>query len=303
MNYKKIFRTRRSRNAVLKMLRFVPDKLMLSIQYRIKTGRKLNLKNPKRFTEKLQWYKLNYRNPVMHQCVDKYSVRDYVSKCGLESILNKCYGVYDSLESINFDELPDRFVIKKTNGGGGLSVLICRNKEDFDLQDAKEKIKEWLSTPVAKTTGGREWAYSGTKAKVVIEEYLENEKNPEAGIEDYKFFCFNGVVHSLVVDVDRYIEHKRNFYDRNWNYLPVSSDCPNFGDSIEKPEKFEELVRVAETLSRDFPFVRVDLYLVNQQVYFGELTFYPWSGYVQFDPDEFDFEWGEKFTLPNQAKR
>lgn len=302
MDYKKIFRTRKSRSAVLKIFQFVPDKLMLSIQYRIKTGRKLNLKSPSRFSEKLQWYKLNYRDPVMHQCVDKYDVREYVRKCGLEGILNECYGVYDSLEDIHFDKLPNQFVIKKTNGGGGLSVLICRNKAEFDFDAANEKMKEWLSMPAVKATGGREWAYNGTKPRVVIEAYLENEKNPEAGIEDYKFFCSNGVVHGLVVDIDRYIEHKRNFYDRNWNYLSVSSDCPNFGDSIEKPEKFEELVQTAEILSRGFPFVRVDLYLVNQKVYFGELTFYPWSGYVQFAPDKFDYELGEKFVLPKETK-
>ena len=296
MDYKKIFKSRKVRKKILNFLEFVPDSVMLKLQYRIKTGRNLDLKNPKRFTEKLQWYKINYRNDLLHLCVDKYEVRDYIKKCGLENILNGCYGVYNTYDEIDFDSLPNSFVIKKTNGGGGLNVIICKDKSKFDFDKAKENITEWEGDD--KDSGGREWSYYGLKSRIVIDEYLENPENPEAGIADYKFFCFNGKVHSLVVDVDRYIDHKRNFYDAEWNYLDVSSDHLNFGDSLPKPEKFDEMKKVAEILSKDFPFVRVDLYLVKDKIYFGELTFYPWSGYVNFTPDEFDFVLGEEFILP-----
>ena len=135
MDYKKIFKSRRLRKKILNFLGFVPDSVMLKLQYKIKTGRKLNLKNPKRFTEKLQWYKINYRNNLLHTCVDKFEVREYVKKCGLESILNNCFGVYDTYDEIDFDTLPNRFVIKKTNGGGGLNVIICKDKSELLLMN------------------------------------------------------------------------------------------------------------------------------------------------------------------------
>src|SRR5699024_6110827 len=148
-----------------------------------------------------------------------------------------------------------------------------------------------------KKNGGREWAYYNLNPRIIIEKYLVNEESPEAGITDYKFFCFNGKPKYIVVDIDRYVGHKRNFYDVNWNFLDVSSDCPNYSDTIQKPDGLDEMLEVATTLSRDFPFVRVDLYYVNNRVIFGEMTFYPWSGYVNFKPDNFDFILGEKFNL------
>lgn len=295
MDYKKIFKSRKLRKCILNCLTFISDKTMLKIQYKIKTGRKLNIDNPERFTEKLQWYKLYHRNPVMHDCVDKYNVRDFVASCGKEEILNECYGVFEAYDEIDFSLLPDSFVIKKTNGGGGLNVIICKDKSNFDFEEAKKIINSWKNDD--KDTGGREWAYYGLKSKIVIEKYLENQENPEAGISDYKFFCFDGKVHSLVVDVDRYIDHKRNFYDRDWNYLDISSDCPNLGDKLPKPDGFDEMIETAEILSKGFPFVRVDLYFVDEKVYFGELTFYPWSGYVDFTPDSFDYLLGNEFKL------
>lgn len=298
MNYKKIFKTRKSRTLVLRALRFLPDSLMLRIQYWIKLNRLPDLKNPKRFTEKLQWYKINYRNPEMNRCVDKSTVRSYVEEHGLGHILTKCYGVYDNLADIDFDKLPDAFVIKRTNGGGGLDVMICRSKATFDLEAARKTIQGWLDRPATRKGGGREWAYVGLKPRVIIEEYLENPENPEAGISDYKFFCSKGEVLGLVVDVDRYIDHKRNFYTPEWKYLDVSSDCANFGDTLPKPAGFEKMVEIAGQLSKEFPFVRVDLYLINERVYFGELTFYPWSGYVQFTPDSYDFDIGSKIAIP-----
>ena len=134
IDYKKIFKSRKLRLAILELLSFIPDKLMIKIQYYIKIGRKLNLKNPQRYTEKLQWYKLNYKNPLMIKCVDKYDVREYVKDCGLENTLNECYGIFNSPDEINFDALPNKFVLKDTLGGGGNSIIICDDKSKANIK-------------------------------------------------------------------------------------------------------------------------------------------------------------------------
>ncbi len=297
MDYKKIFRSTASREKILNLLRFVPDSQMLKLQYKIKTGSKLDLKNPKRFTEKLQWYKINYRNEDMHQCVDKFLVRNYIKNKGLEDILVRLYGHYDNIEQIDFDSLPEKFVIKTTNGGGGLNVAVVNDKMQFLASDDLRKLK---TKKFKSRSGGREWAYYGLAPGIIAEELLVNADNPEAGVNDYKIFCFNGKVECIVVDVDRYIGHKRNFYDAQWNNFHVKSDCDAVDRDVPMPENFEEMKRIAEKLSEDFPFVRVDLYNISGKIYFGELTFYPWSGYVVFDPLDFDFALGEKFTLPSK---
>lgn len=296
MDYKKIFRTRKSRAAVLNALSFLPDSVMLPLQYKMKLGRKLNLKDPKRFTEKLQWYKINYRNPLMHQCVDKYLVREYVKSKGLDSILVPLIGKYENLDQIDWNTLPDQFVIKTTHGGGGLNVIVCPDKSKLSMEEVKAKLS-FDPHPVKANSLGREWAYYGLQPGIVVEELLINSENPAAGINDYKIFCYNGHAKYIIVDVDRYIGHKRNFYDREWNNLHVTSDCPASDREIERPKNLDEMLRVAEKLSEDFPYVRVDLYDVDGKIYFGELTFYPWSGYVQYTPDEADFWFGEGFEL------
>ena len=296
MNYKKILKTGRSRVSVLNALRFLPDSVMLPIQYRLKLGRKLNLNNPKRFTEKLQWYKMNYRNPLMHQCVDKYLVRDYVKYKGLEDILVPLIGRYDSLESVDWDSLPKSFVIKTSHGGGGLNVIVCNDKTKLSMEEVKTKLS-FDPHPLKSNSLGREWAYYGLQPGIVVEKLLINRENPAAGINDYKIFCYNGHAKFIIVDVDRYIGHKRNFYDCDWNNLHVTSDCPAADREINKPENLEKMLTIAEKLSEDFPYVRVDLYSVDGKVYFGELTFYPWSGYVQYTPDKADYWFGKDFNL------
>lgn len=294
--YKKIIKSPKIRALILDWLSFLPDSLMLSIQYRIKMGRKLNLKNPERFTEKLQWYKINYHNAIMHQCVDKYLVRDYVKSKGLEEILIPLIKKYDSIKEINWEELPKAFVIKTTNGGGGLNVVVCKDKSKLDYKSIINKIG--ASNKLIKArTGGREWAYYGLKKGIIIEKLLVNKENPEAGVNDYKIFCYGGIPRFIVVDVDRYIGHKRNFYDVYWKNLNIASDCPKSDKQIPKPDNFNKMLEIASILSKDFPFVRVDLYNIEGKIYFGELTFYPWSGYVRFVPDIFDYKLSEKFEL------
>ncbi len=294
MEYKSIFKSRKLRKVILRFFKFIPDKLMLKIQYKIKTGRRLNLKNPVRYTEKLQWYKLNYKNPIMHSCVDKYLVREFVKGKGLEHILVKLYAKYEKLGEINLDSLPDKFVIKSTNGSGGHNVILCNDKKLLNIEDVKKTLK---NKKVKKRVGGREWAYYGLEPGIIVEELLVNTENPDAGVNDYKIFCYKGKAKYVIVDADRYIGHKRNIYDINWNNLNVVSDCPALDEEAVKPENYEGMIKIAEKLSEDFPYVRVDLYNVSGKIYFGELTFYPWSGYVDFNPDSFDFEAGKDFEL------
>lgn len=296
MDYKKILKTRKTRKNILKALRFVPDSVMLPLQYELKLGRKPNLQAPLRFTEKLQWYKMHYRNPVMHECVDKFLVRDFIKSKGLESILVPLLGHYETLEHVEWGILPEQFVIKTTHGGGGLNVIVCNDKSKLAMAELKEKLT-FDPRPVRTNIGGREWAYYGLKPGIVIEKLLINKDNPLAGINDYKIFCYSGKAKYIIVDVDRYIGHKRNFYDRDWNNLHIISDCPASDREILKPKNLQVMLEVAERLSEDFPFVRVDLYNDDGDIYFGELTFYPWSGYVQFLPDEWDFKFGEDFEL------
>ena len=294
--YKKIIKNPATRKKILKFLRFVPDSLMLKLQYRIKLHRSLNLDNPRRFTEKIQWYKIHYQNPIMHQCVDKYLVRDFVKNKGLADILIPLIGKYNSIDDIKFDKLPESFVVKTTHGGGGLNVIICSDKSKLNFENLREKLS-FQPNKMTATSMGREWAYCGIMPGIVVEDLLVNEENPEAGVNDYKIFCYNGKPEYLVVDVDRYIGHKRNFYRADWTRMNVSSDCPQADRDIPKPENFEKMLAIASKLSEDFPFVRVDLYNVSGKVYFGELTFYPWSGYVKFTPDEFDIDLGKDFQL------
>lgn len=302
MNYKRIFRSQRLRFAILQLLSFVPDKNMLQWEYRLKLGRHLSWKKPKRFTEFLQIYKAKYRNPTMQRCVDKFTVRDYIKEKGCADILNKLLGVYDDARKIDFGNLPDKFIIKTTNGGGGENVLICRDKKKLDKDKTLKKLNGWLKLKTI--NAGREWAYDGiTEPKIIIEELLEDDRNPGNAIDDYKIMCFKGEPKIVIYDCDRYIGHKRNFFDTKWNLLNVSSDCPNKEGEIEIPENLDRMLSIAHLLSKDFPFVRVDLYNIKGRIYFGELTFYPWSGYVQFNPDEFDIQLGTFFDKNDLEKK
>lgn len=296
MDYKKIIKNRSTRIAILKAVSFIPDSIMLRVQYRIKMGRWPELMHPKRYTEKLQVYKMKYRNPTLHRCVDKYEVRKYVEELGLGHLLNELYGVYNRAEEIDFEKLPKRFVIKTTDGGGGNNIVICKDKSKLNIPETIETVNSWL-TVGGDVNVGREWAYTGVKkSRIIVEEYLENPANPDAGIEDFKILCFGGKPHYVIVDKDRYIDHKRNFYTTDWVRVRVNTDHEQFEDEYPKPENFDIMLKAAEKLSAEFPAVRVDLYNIEGRILFGELTFYPWSGYVQFTPDEFDFHLGSLFS-------
>ena len=283
------------RFAILKALHWVPDSVMLRIQYKIKLGRWPNLKHPKRWTEKLQLYKMLYRNPILHICVDKYEVRKFVESKDFAKLLVNLYGVWDNANKIDFETLPLSFILKTTDGGGGETVYIVKDKTKEDLDAVRKKLNSWIGRK--NIDAGREWAYTGIrKSQIIAEELLINKKDPNAGIEDFKILCFKGEPKYIIVDKDRYIDHKRNFYSINWERKYVSTDHEQFEEEYSKPDNLNEMLEIAHQLSKDFPFVRVDLYNVEDKIYFGELTFYPWTGYVQFTPDDFDFELGSYFT-------
>lgn len=303
MDYKKILKSRAVRLAILKALCFIPDKPMLKLQYRIKTGRKLNLKAPQRFTEKLQWYKLYYRDPLMVQCADKAEVRAYVEEIGLGSILNECYGVFDAVEQIDFSELPQKFVLKDTLGSGGNSVIIVEDKETADFKTVKEQMEKWVEGSHKIKGGGREWPYySGKKHRIIAERFIPSEAE-KGGLIDYKFFCFNGKAEYLYVIADRELGGTSSFgiFDRDFNLLPYQRvGAAPLNREISKPANYERMRAVAEQLAAAFPHARIDLYNQNEDILFGEITFYGASGYMLYDPDMFDFELGKKFVLPEK---
>lgn len=302
IDYKKIIRSQKLRLKILELLSFIPDKQMIQIQYKIKTGRKLNLKDPRRYTEKLQWYKLYYRDQVMAQCADKYKVREYVKSKGLNYILNDFYGVFKNESEIDFKKLPETFVLKTTNGGGGNNIIICDDREKFDENEAKQLLKDWIK-PRNKDYG-REWVYYNSDTKIIAEKVLPRDKNND--LPDYKFFCFYGRVYCLYTMIDYTDNHengKLSFYNSRFEKLPYRrTDFKTIEKKLDKPKNFEKMVEIAEILSKDFPHVRVDLYNIEGEIIFGELTFFNASGYTMFDPDEFDFILGKQFELPEKSK-
>ena len=297
MDYKKIIKNREYRIKILNLLSFIPDKIMIKIQYRLKTGRKLNLKNPQRFSEKLQLYKLNYKNNLMCTCVDKFEVRDYVMSKGLGNILNEIYGVYDKPEDIDFDKLPNQFVLKDTLGGGGNSVIIVKDKNNENISKIIEQTKKWISTSVNIKSPGRERVYDGKKHRIIIEKYLDYEDND---LPDYKFFCFNGKPFCLYYINGRTKKSGINLgiFDCNFNQMPYYiADKNILNINPSKPENFNDMLEIAKKLSEVFPHVRVDLYNIHGKIIFGEMTFFDASGYQKFSPDNFDYILGEQFKI------
>lgn len=295
MDYKKLIPNQDLRLKILKLMDFIPDKPMIKLQYRISQKRKLNLKNPQRFTEKLQWYKLYHRDPLMVQCSDKYMVREYIASKGLEEILVPLYGVYDRAEDINFNDLPGKFVLKTNNGSH--TNIICEDKSKLDIEITKKTLNEWINAWDGKM--GREWAYHDIKPKIICEKFLEKDESGD--LVDYKFFCFNGEPFSLYVIVERFLADgiKLGIFDTKFNQLPYKrADIRKVTSNISKPKNFDKMVRIAEILSKDFPHVRVDLYNIDGEIYFGELTFYTAGGYQKYGPDDFDFIMGKEFILP-----
>ena len=308
-NYKKIIKKRKSRVKFLQHFSWVSDKTMIRLQYRIKFGRKLNLKSPKRFTEKLQWYKLYYYNPLMPICAGKNLVRKYVESKGLISILNEQYGVYQNEKEINFSSFPNEFVLKATVGSASQQIYICRDKTTINENEVREKIKGWLDlypNNGKRKHVGREWPYDAVKTEIVAEKFIDSSSCPD-GLVSYKIFCFNGEPRFvyMIVDVkDGYFDADYGIYDADFNRLPYNRVCEaNLLPSATKPKNWSRMIEIAKILSKDFPHVRIDLYNIDGNIIFGEMTFFNDSGYMKYDPDVFDYLAGDMFTLPLKTKK
>ncbi len=264
----------------------------ISAQFKKKVGYRLNLENPQSFNEKIQWLKLYYHNPLMTIAADKYQAKDYVAqKIGKEYIIPTLFA-WDNVDDIDFDKLPQQFVLKLNSGCG--KNIICTDKNSLDIERTKEKLNNWLKA-ANHYCYSYEWAYADIKPKIICEKYIDSLTGD---LLDYKFFCYSGRVENMYVASNRSRHLNMNFYDRYFNELPFIRKCPKNPKHFVKPEKYEKMIELAETLAQDFPFVRVDFYNVGQQIYFGELTFYPSNGMDPFTPREYDYTFGKLIKLP-----
>lgn len=274
-----------------------PDKLYLQMQFARRMKSHLNLKDPKSFNEKLQWLKLYDRRPEYTIMVDKYAVRKYIADTIGEEHLIPLLGVWDSPDMIDFDALPNQFVLK-CNHNSGIGMCICKDKSMLDIEKVKNDL--WKGLKQDFFLNGREWPYKDVPRKIIAEKYMVDESGYE--LKDYKFFCFNGEPKALFVATDRNKpneEVKFDFYDLEWNHLPFINGHQNANRTIPKPASFDRMIAIARKLSEGIPHVRVDLYDINGRIYFGELTFSHFSGFVPFQPEEWDYTFGSWLKLPN----
>lgn len=259
--------------------------------YKRETGKTLDLDNPRTYNEKIQWLKLYDSTPVKTMLADKYLVRDWVKETIGEEYLIPLLGVWDRAEDIDFESLPDQFVLK-TNHGSGWNIIVC-NKSDLCIPEIRKKLNDWLHTNYA-FCFGLELHYKDISPRIVAEQYINAGKTPP----DYKFLCFNGKVKYIWVDTGRFTDHKRDIFNTDWSLLPFSIEYPNTHLVIERPQNLEKMISLAEQLSADFVHVRVDFYDLNDKIYFGEMTFTPLSGAGLILPQAFDRLMGDLMELP-----
>lgn len=295
-------------NTQLKNLILTPFNILYRINpvlstrllYRLKLRRPLNLKQPQTYLEKLNWLKLYDRNPLLPVCADKYRARSYIEERGLGQYLPKLLWHGGDPEAIPFDRLPDQFVLKVSTGCG--YNIICRDKASLDIEQAKAKLRRWMKGDYLPCYG--EWMYAQSQPEIIVEEFLSDGEHPVP--VDYKFFCFNGLegsVGCITVDTGRYVHHKRNTYDRNWNFLPevLFRYDQEIDEPIPKPACFEEMCAAAAKLAQPFVHVRVDFYVIGSRFYIGEMTFFNGAGFGLVRPESFNQKLGSWMRLPEKA--
>lgn len=282
---------------VNKLVDYLSDETFVKLVYFFSLGKKLNLNNPETYNEKLNWLKLNYYNPLYTELVDKASVKKYITQLIGPEYVIPTLGVWDSFEEIEFEKLPNSFVLKTTHGGGNLGVVICRNKSSFDIEHAKSVLTKSLNSDSYRLT--KEWPYKNVRRRIIAEPLI-TDGTDNYDLKDYKFFCFGGIVEGLFVASER--QHRDepyfDFFDRDFNHLNVIQGHPNSPSLLEKPKNFDKMKEIASILSKGFPHVRVDLYNMNGTIYFGELTFFHFGGIVPFKPNTLDLKWGKMIQLP-----
>lgn len=292
-----ILNNRDFRFKILSLFNWVPDEPWLKLLYRIKNGYWMDFNNPRTFNEKLQWLKIHGFRPEYTQMVDKYAVKDYVSaKIGKEYVI-PTLGVWDSPDDIDWEILPNKFVLKTTHGGGGNGVVICTDKTTFDKDSAIKKLRNSIQT-----TGipYREHPYDNVPPRIIAEEMLENEQGKPSDLADYKFYCFNGEPVYCQVIRDRSTKETIDFYDMEWNHMPfvgLNPECKNGVTPVPCPSNLDDMKRVCCVLAKDIPFARIDLYEVKEKEYFGEITFFPAGGFGTFEPSEWNIKLGDLLSL------
>lgn len=274
-------------------LSMLPDDIFFNIQYNVVCLRHkyphrwLNIKNPKRFNEKIHWLKLNPCILEGELLADKFRVREYIKKTIGEKYLVPLIGVWDNINDINLENLPQKFAIK-ANHGSGMNI-ICPDKQEIDWKKARKKMDFWLKH--SQYCISREWQYKNTTRKIICEEFLEYD------ITDYKFFCFNGEPKFIQVDVDRFKNHRRAFFTDKWELAPFTTLYKHPDTLPQKPKQLYEMLDVVKKLAKDYKFVRIDLYIHNEQIFFGEITLHPEGGCGIFIPDEYDYKIGEMINI------
>lgn len=282
--------------AASRLFKHLPDRMAIEIIYHNVFGEKLDLNNPQTFNQKLQWLKLYNRRPEYTTMVDKYRVREYIKETIGGEYLIPILGVWEKAKDIDFDTLPDKFVLKCNHGSA--CNIICKDKYKLDYRETVKKLNKWMKTDYYKIS--REWPYKNVPRRIIAEQYLSDPIEGE--IRDYKFFCFAGAAKCVKVDFGRFVDHHANYYDTEGNLLTIGEcACPPVFDKIIRlPQNMNQMRELAEILSRDHPFLRVDFYNVDGKIYFGETTFYPASGFGPFCTDEQDVELGSWLKLPTQ---
>lgn len=276
-----------------KISRIIPDIIFLKTKFRLRIGKTLNLSNPKTFNEKLQWLKLYDRNPEYIDLVDKYKVRDYIAKTIGGEYLIPLLGVYNSFEEINFNTLPDQFVLKPTHTSG--DIFICRDNSGIDYNDLKKKINKWLKRDYYFLS--REWCYKNIKPRIICEKYLKNERKQVP--DDYKVLCFNGQPKLIQIHVNRYSkDYSKVIYDLDWNKTTISIGNSDFNLNIPKPKNYKSMLEFSKILAKDIPFARIDFYEEYNKLYFGEITLYPASGFNPLQKNEDNIKLGSWIELP-----
>jgi len=273
----------------------LPDKLYLSILFKQRLGYAMNWKNPQSFNQKLQWMKLYDRNPLYSICADKIEVRDFVAKTIGEKYLIPCLGIYDRAEDIDYSSFPNRFVLKCNHGAK--YNIICKDKTQLRIYDTNKVLNKWLKSKFWRLK--REYHYKTIKPRIICERYMEDAITGE--LNDYKVFMFDGKPYMIQVDLNRFGKHQRNIYDPKWNLLDVEISFPN-GPNVPKPKVLDEMLECAGKLAEGFKEVRIDFYLVNEKLYFGEMTFFSGAGFSRYKPRKFEFEMGKKLKLPINEK-
>lgn len=291
-------RTRRRLRSIHEGLKrlWESDERRIRRKYRGELGREPDLDRPTAYTEKVLWLNLRHRDPRQVVCSDKYAVRAWVAERIGEDVLVPLVGVYEDPDEIDFDALPGSFVIKATHGSGW--NLIVPDRDRLDREEARRTLRDWLSRSYY--AHKREWQYRDVAPRLIIEQFLGGADGEVPS--QYQLFCFrNGERQRILVqvDFDEHTNHRRDYYDLEWNRMPFASRVPNAETPAARPERLEEMVEVARRLSEDFPFVRVDLYLIGDRIYFGELTFTSGGGMSSFDPPEWDRRLGEWIGLPS----